>query len=116
MPVVAASCCVASIGVPVKELPTVIEIGKAQVLQNFRSNGGRKAAFFALGNMQRVAKAAMQHLTADGWDCALINPRFVKPIDVGTHEFFGRGADVVVTLEDHVLMGGYGSVVLENDA
>ena len=31
----------------------------------------------------------------------------------GTHEFFGRAADVVVTLEDHVLMGGYGSAVLE---
>ena len=31
----------------------------------------------------------------------------------GLTEFFGRAADVVVTLEDHVLMGGYGSAVLE---
>ena len=43
----------------------------------------------------------------------MINPRFTKPIDAGTHEFFGRAADVIVTLEDHVLMGGYGSSVLE---
>jgi 1-deoxy-D-xylulose-5-phosphate synthase len=42
-----------------------------------------------------------------------VNPRFTKPIDAGTHEFFGRGADLIVTLEDHVLMGGYGSSVLE---
>ena len=45
--------------------------------------------------------------------CAVINPRFTKPIDAGTHEFFGSAADVVVTLEDHALMGGYGSAVLE---
>ena len=44
----------------------------------------------------------------------MINPRFFKPLDNGTHEFFGRAADVVVTLEDHVLMGGYGSAVLEH--
>jgi 1-deoxy-D-xylulose-5-phosphate synthase len=101
-------------GVPIKELPTILEIGKAQVLQNFRSSGGRKAAFFALGNMQRLAREAMQLLAMDGWDCALINPRFAKPIDHGTHEFFGRAADVVVTLEDHAVTGGYGSAVLES--
>ena len=44
---------------------------------------------------------------------AVINPRFTKPLDAGRDEFFGRAADVVVTLEDHVLMGGYGSAVLE---
>jgi 1-deoxy-D-xylulose-5-phosphate synthase len=44
---------------------------------------------------------------------AVINPRFTKPIDAGTTEFFGKAADLVVTLEDHVIMGGYGSAVLE---
>ena len=48
-----------------------------------------------------------------GFDIAIINPRFTKPLDVGTTEFFARAAEVVVTLEDHVLMGGYGSAVLE---
>jgi 1-deoxy-D-xylulose-5-phosphate synthase len=43
----------------------------------------------------------------------LINPRFVKPLDAGTTEFFARAADVLVTMEDHVLQGGYGSAVLE---
>ena len=52
-------------------------------------------------------------MTADGFDVAVINPRFTKPIDAGMHEFFGRAAEVVVTLEDHALMGGYGSGVLE---
>lgn len=100
-------------GVPVKEQPSVIEIGKAEVLRHFRNTGGRKAAFFALGNMQSVARETIQMLERQGWDCALINPRFCKPLDVAVHEFFGRAADVVATLEDHALMGGYGSIVLE---
>ena len=37
----------------------------------------------------------------------------VWTLDAGTTEFFGRAADLVVTLEDHVLTGGYGSTVLE---
>jgi 1-deoxy-D-xylulose-5-phosphate synthase len=63
--------------------------------------------------MCAIARKAAAKLVAEGFDVAVINPRFTKPIDAGTHEFFGRSADVVVTLEDHVLMGGYGSAVLE---
>lgn len=100
-------------GVPLKEIPLPIEIGKAEVLRNFAGNGGRRVAIFALGNMQRMAHQAAEKLSADGCDVALINPRYFKPLDAGCHEFFGRGAEVVVTLEDHVLMGGYGSAVLE---
>ena len=100
-------------GVPIKDQPVPIEIGKAEVLRNFSNNGGRKIALFALGNMQPVARKAIEQLTAQGHDVALINPRFFKPLDNGTHEFFGRAADVVATMEDHVLMGGYGSAVLE---
>ena len=100
-------------GVPIKDQPVPIEIGKAEVLRNFSNNGGSKIALFALGNMQPVARKAVEQLTALGHDVALINPRFFKPLDAGVHEFFGRAADVVATLEDHVLMGGYGSAVLE---
>jgi 1-deoxy-D-xylulose-5-phosphate synthase len=63
--------------------------------------------------MNTIARKAAQQLATEGFDVAVINPRFTKPIDAGTTEFFGRAADVVVTLEDHVLMGGYGSAVLE---
>jgi 1-deoxy-D-xylulose-5-phosphate synthase len=100
-------------GVPIKDQPRLLEVGKAEVLQNFTGQGGPKVAFFALGNMGRVAREAMATLEAEGFATALINPRFTKPLDEATHEFFGRAADVVVTLEDHVLMGGYGSGVIE---
>lgn len=100
-------------GVPIKDQPKLIEIGKAEVLRNFASSGKRKVALFGLGNMSPIARKAAEKLAGEGYDVAVINPRFTKPLDVGTHEFFGRAADVVVTLEDHVLMGGYGSSVLE---
>jgi len=100
-------------GVPIKDMPRMIEIGKAEVIQNFSNNHRRKAALFGLGNMLALARQAADQLAAEGWDCAIINPRFIKPLDAAATEFFGRAADVVVTLEDHALMGGYGGSVLE---
>jgi 1-deoxy-D-xylulose-5-phosphate synthase len=100
-------------GIPVKEQPALLEIGKAEVTRNFTGNGGRKVAFFGLGNMHRLAEEAAVQLTTDGFDCAVINPRFIKPLDAGTTEFFARTAELVVTLEDHVLPGGYGAGLLE---
>ncbi|MGO9478577.1 MAG: 1-deoxy-D-xylulose-5-phosphate synthase [Limisphaerales bacterium] len=100
-------------GVPIKDQPRLLEIGKAEVIQNFSGNGRRKIALFGLGPMNAIACRAAAQLAAEGFDCAVINPRFTKPLDAGVHEFFGKAADLVVTLEDHVLMGGYGSGVLE---
>jgi 1-deoxy-D-xylulose-5-phosphate synthase len=100
-------------GTPIKEQPKLLEIGKAETIRNFSSDGKRKVALFGLGPMNRLARKAAEQLAAEGFDCAVINPRFTKPLDAGTHEFFGKAADVVVTMEDHVLMGGYGSAVLE---
>jgi 1-deoxy-D-xylulose-5-phosphate synthase len=100
-------------GVPIKEFPKLLEIGKAEIIQPFTNTGGRKVALFPLGNMMSLARDVARRLTADGCDVAIVNPRFVKPLDAGVTEFFGRAADVMVTLEDHVIMGGYGSAVLE---
>jgi 1-deoxy-D-xylulose-5-phosphate synthase len=99
-------------GVPIKDQPQLLEVGKAQVVQNFSSNGKKKVALFGLGPMNTIARKAAEQL-AEEFDVAVINPRFTKPIDAGTTEFFGNAADLIVTLEDHVLMGGYGSAVLE---
>jgi 1-deoxy-D-xylulose-5-phosphate synthase len=90
-----------------------VEIGKAQVVQHFANNGGRKVALFGLGPMLRLAKTAAAELAKDGYDTAVINPRFFKPLDAQIHRYFGEAADIVATLEDHVAMGGYGSAVLE---
>ncbi len=100
-------------GVTVKDQPRLLEIGKAEVIQNFSNNGGHKVALFPLGNLLKLGRNVAAQLAAEGYDVAIINPRFVKPLDGGVTEFFGRAAEVAVTLEDHVLMGGYGSAVLE---
>ena len=43
----------------------------------------------------------------------MINARFTKPLDVEMLEFYARSVEVILTLEDHVLSGGFGSAVLE---
>src|SRR5206468_8716384 len=43
-------------GVPVKDQPKLIEIGKAEVIQNFSNNGGRKVTLFGLGNMMGLGR------------------------------------------------------------
>ncbi len=100
-------------GVPIKEQPRMIDLGQAEVTRNFVQNGARKVALFGLGNLHSMAVKTADKLIAEGFDCAVINPRFTKPIDAGLTEFYGSAAEVVVTFEDHVLPGGYGSSVLE---
>jgi 1-deoxy-D-xylulose-5-phosphate synthase len=100
-------------GAAIKEQPALLEIGKAEVTRNFAGQAGRKVALFGLGNMHAVAEQVAVQLIAEGFDCAVINPRFTKPLDAGATEFFARAAELVVTLEDHVLPGGYGASVLE---
>jgi 1-deoxy-D-xylulose-5-phosphate synthase len=100
-------------GVPIKAQPRRLEIGQGEVVQDFAQNGRRKVALFPLGNMMSLGRKVAAHLAGEGYDVAIVNPRFFKPLDAGLTEFFGRAAEVLVTLEDHVLLGGYGSAVLE---
>src|SRR6267154_2387483 len=68
-------------GVPIKEQPKLLEIGKAEIIQSFPNNGGRKVALFPLGNMMALGRKAAVQLIAEGFDVAMINPRFTKPLD-----------------------------------
>jgi len=95
-------------GAKVKDHPQLIPIGKSEVLQH-----GKDVALFAAGQMVAVAKELAKELEKLGHSVAVINARSLKPFDLGTLEFFGRGAEAIVTLEDHVLPGGFGSIVLE---
>jgi 1-deoxy-D-xylulose-5-phosphate synthase len=97
-------------GTPVKDVPTAIPIGKAELLQHGDND---RVAIFALGAMVPMAEEIALKLEAQGIAAAVINARFVKPIDTEMLEFFARSVDVVLTLEDHVLRGGFGSAVLE---
>ena len=98
----------AGTGAVPKATPKLLEIGKAEVVQP-----GRQVALFGLGNMFEVAEKTARLLEAEGVSVALINPRWIKPMDVSTLEFFARGCEVVCTFEDHVLPNGYGCAVME---
>src|SRR5438093_757230 len=96
-------------GAQIKSEPKLLEIGKAEVVQH-----GRDVAIFGLGNMFEVAEEAARKLESQGISVALINPRWIKPMDTGTLEFFARSVEVVCTIEDHVLHNGFGCAVMEH--
>ncbi len=97
-------------GTPVKDVPKLIPIGKAELLQHGEND---RVAIFALGALVPMAEEIARKLEGRGSPAAVINARFTKPVDVEMLEFYARSVDVILTLEDHVLRGGFGSAVLE---
>jgi 1-deoxy-D-xylulose-5-phosphate synthase len=97
-------------GTPVKDVPRAIPIGKAELLQHGEND---RVAIFALGALVPMAQEVAVKLEAEGISAAVINARFAKPIDTEMLEFYASSVDVILTLEDHVLRGGFGSAVLE---
>jgi len=94
--------------VPAKK-PRLLEIGKSEVLRH-----GTRAAIFALGNMCELALPAAEELEKLGISTAVINARWIKPLDTATIEFFAGGCEILCTIEDHVLHNGFGSAVIEH--
>jgi 1-deoxy-D-xylulose-5-phosphate synthase len=95
-------------GAKPKAQPQALEIGRAEVVQE-----GDDFAILGLGGMLPMAKELARRLEEQGCSAAVINPRFIKPLDRELIARYARRATAVVTFEDHVLMGGFGSVVLE---
>ncbi len=99
----------AGTGAVPKAQPKILEIGKAEVIKH-----GTQVALIGLGGMCQMAEETAALLEAQGISAAVINPRWIKPLDAGTIEFFARGAQVVCTFEDHVLHNGFGCAVIEH--
>jgi len=95
-------------GTAIKLKPRPLEIGKAEVVAE-----GTDVALFGLGTMFEMAEQTKVLLEKAGLSVALINPRFIKPMDVAVLEQQARAVRVVCTFEDHVLMHGYGAAVIE---
>lgn len=95
-------------GVDLPETPTPLPIGKAQVVAD-----GSRVILLALGNMNALASEVREKLLAAGIDCAHINARFIKPLDADCLRQYAAKAQLIVTLEDHTVVGGFGSAVQE---
>jgi 1-deoxy-D-xylulose-5-phosphate synthase len=95
-------------GVARKPEPQTIPIGKAEVLSD-----GSDVAILGLGPMISLARELGARLERDGYSAAIINPRFIKPLDRAMLETYARRVAAFVTFEDHVKMGGFGTAVAE---
>jgi 1-deoxy-D-xylulose-5-phosphate synthase len=95
-------------GVALKEAPVALPVGKAELLRD-----GRDIAVWGLGAMVPMAAAFADALEHEGYSSTLVNARFVKPLDTELLSAQARHAGLIVTFEDHVLHGGFGSAVLE---
>jgi 1-deoxy-D-xylulose-5-phosphate synthase len=88
---------------PVEPLP----IGRWEELRK-----GSDAVIFAVGRMVEVAKEAAERLQIQNISCAVVNARWIKPVDPRIVDW-ARSHPVVVTVEDNVGTGGFGGAVLE---
>ncbi|OLB93722.1 MAG: hypothetical protein AUI15_18280 [Actinobacteria bacterium 13_2_20CM_2_66_6] len=88
---------------PVEPLP----IGRWEELRK-----GSDAVIFAVGRMVEVAGEAAERLEMQGLSCGVVNARWIKPVDPRIADW-ARGHPIVLTVEDNVGAGGFGSAVLE---
>ena len=94
---------------PVKEQRQLLEIGKAEVVAD-----GADVALIGLGTMFEMAERTKEMLEAQGLSVALINPRFIKPLDTEVLETYARKCRVLCTFEDHVMLNGFGAAVIDH--
>lgn len=73
---------------------------------------GRDIALLPLGSMVRTAEEVYRMLKEDGKTPTLVNARFVKPLDTGMLDSLAEEHKVIVTMEENVRSGGFGSAVL----
>jgi len=84
-----------------------MEVGRAELLSE-----GSDVLLVAVGRMVEIAEKAAIDLGEKGVSAGVVNARWVKPLDPRILEW-AAGVDHVVTLEDNVVSGGFGSAVME---
>jgi 1-deoxy-D-xylulose-5-phosphate synthase len=88
--------------------PKILEIGVSEQLR-----AGGDVAILALGTMVDPSLAAAEKLAAKGISATVVNARFASPVDEKTIEGLARSVGRLVTVEENVPMGGFGSAVSE---
>jgi 1-deoxy-D-xylulose-5-phosphate synthase len=95
-------------GVELSDNLSEIPIGKGELLRE-----GKDILLLPIGNRVYPALEAAKGLEKVGIDAAVINPRFIKPLDNELIIEWAEKTGRVVTVEDNARMGGFGSAVLE---
>lgn len=97
-------------GVPLPETPHSLPIGKAETLRTHEQD---VVTLVALGNMNSLAAKVADMMESRGICCGHVNARFIKPLDEECILACATKSRLLVTLEDHVVTGGFGSAVEE---
>ncbi|MBI2877469.1 MAG: 1-deoxy-D-xylulose-5-phosphate synthase [Candidatus Tectomicrobia bacterium] len=95
-------------GVSLEEGLRILEIGRGELLRE-----GEDGVLVAIGHMVQPALEAADALWKEGIEVAVINARFIKPLDGELIREWALRTGKVVTIEENVLQGGFGSAVLE---
>jgi 1-deoxy-D-xylulose-5-phosphate synthase len=95
-------------GVELSDELIELPIGKGEILRE-----GKDILLLPIGNRVYPALEAAQGLEKVGIDAAVINPRFIKPLDSDLITEWAEKTGRIVTIEDNARMGGFGSAVLE---
>lgn len=96
-------------GTSLSEKSTPIKLGKGELIQE-----GSDVALIGLGTLFGMALKTKELLEQKGLSVALVNPRFIKPMDTELLEKVAAGCKVVCTFEDHVLSNGFGAACIEH--
>lgn len=98
----------AGFGVKMDDAPQALEVGKGMWLKK-----GKDVNILAIGNRVHPALKAAQALAEKGVDCGVANMRFARPLDTGLIDEALTLSPRLVTTEDNMLAGGFGSAVAE---
>jgi 1-deoxy-D-xylulose-5-phosphate synthase len=98
----------AGVGVPLPEQPRAMEIGTGEILRE-----GNRVALLGYGSGVAKALAAADLLAERGIAATVADARFCKPIDAGLAAQLAAEHELLVTIEEGVLAGGFGSAVWE---
>jgi 1-deoxy-D-xylulose-5-phosphate synthase len=103
------------IGVPLPANPETLEVGTGEILREARAGDAHSARVALLGYGTGVAKAleAAEILAEHGIEVTVADARFAKPIDAGLAAQLAAEHELLVTVEEGVLAGGFGSAVWE---
>src|SRR5438093_3378390 len=103
------------VGVALDSELYALEIGKAELLSpsTLEQAEQQDCAILAYGSTVAQAELAAKELAAEGISVAVVNARWAKPLDEELITRLAKGTGRLVTIEDHVIAGGFGSTVLE---
>jgi len=103
------------VGVPLDPELHKLEIGKAELLRpaTLEMAEQQDCAILAYGSTVAQAELAAKELADEGISVAVVNARWAKPLDEEMILRLAKGTRRLVTIEDHVIAGGFGGAVLE---